>query len=222
MNNKLIVTTLNEIENKIIKLLKPGDVILTNLNRPVDIINISPINHCSVFFGTGLKDALIRLKNNINESNEEATFLLERKFYKKEYVLKDIDNWIDKVNNEDIYVLEILIFTFRPRVLTKFIKKYKEIFGYRILIEHPMTFAHWYLYLIGNKYTVFHKESRHYCFESINTLLGIMYSDFPMIHLKNYHTFDYNRYHFNSLSITNNEKYKCIFIYKAGLFKILQ
>jgi hypothetical protein len=201
-----------------LNIIQPGDLLLSSNQNLLSILNPSPIKHISVYFGKGILTELKRIKTNLLSNNKELLFLKTLNLFNFDIIIKEIDNYKKNITDDEYYVLDIQTSAFKIIEIKNFIKYKNEIYVYRPCINNPVLFSKWYLYFIGNKYSFFYTKGSRYCFESVISLLGHMYPDFPIIYFK---TIPFNYYHFNSLSITENEKIKLILIYKFGYMLLL-
>lgn len=199
---------------EVLENLEEGDLLLTkdliknklSLDNLLYILSPSPLKHVSVYYGKNLKNNLIRIKNNILNNDEEAVFLSKHNIFIKDILLKNIDSYISSTNNYDEYIIEIQISEFKIIKFNEYQKLKSEIYVYRIDNVHKKVFKNFYLYFIGNKYSIFYEIGKRYCFESIVSLLTVLYEDFEIIYLKN---LKYKHWiFFNSISITKNSRIK--------------
>ena len=225
---KIINTNHVNIINLIIEKLEIGDLILSSKYKNKSYyISPSPVKHISVYYGSNLRNRLEQMKLKVISDSQESQRLFDHHVFIKKKLLENIDIYIPQVNNDDHYIIEIQMNKFNIKEVKQFLQNKDEIVTYKPLIKHPITFANFYLYFIGNEYSVFYQRGKRYCFESVISLLAIM-NDFinneggfmRIIYIRNFSILD-NRLHFNSLSISKNPNFKKKNIYKDGILKLI-
>lgn len=224
-NCDLILTNFNNIKKNLINELSIGDLILTSkyINHSY-LLSPSPIKHVSVYYGNGLKNKLLYMKLNILGGGQESSFLFFHHVYIKDIILKEIDNYLEIVDNTTNYIIEIQLNKFIIKDVEIFINNKDEIIIYKPLIKHPNIFANFYLYFLGNQYSVFYERGKRYCFESVISLISILNDlsnkdkKIELYFIKNLSEYD-QRFHFNSLSITKSSNFSLKCIYKNGILK---
>src|SRR5690606_38095315 len=144
--HKIINVNQERLYELMLNCLKPGDVLLTGFLSFGRRLSISPISHACVFYGLGLKTALIRMKDQLLNDGEEAKFLLDKNIYIKDELLKKLNNYnINKITDEEYYVIDLMWHSLAFKRFRSYIKYYDEIYCFRPKIEHPLTFANLYL-----------------------------------------------------------------------------